>query len=58
MPWFWSDEIARVLSAAGRIDDQVSSDLLARPVAFRSEAETVEEAADRLVQDGEIPLAA
>lgn len=58
MPWFWSDEIAQVLSAAGRIDDRVVSNLVARPVAFRSDAETIEEAAERLLEDDEIPIAA
>lgn len=58
MPWFWSDEIAKVLSAAGRIDQRLASALEARPVAFRSDSETIEEIADRLLQDDEIPLAA
>lgn len=58
MPWYWTDEVASVLVAAGSIDAEVAADLISLPVAHRSEHDTVEEAAKALMDDGEIPLAA
>lgn len=56
MPWYWSDEIAPVLVADGSIDADAAADLVAVPVAHRSEHETIEDAARELMDDGEIPL--
>jgi hypothetical protein len=58
MPWYWTDEVAPVLVANGSIDEGVAADLIAIPIAHRSEHDTVEEAAKELMDDGEIPLAA
>lgn len=58
MPWYWTDEVAPVLVANGSIDEAVAADLMAIPMAHRSEHETLEEAAQELMDDGEIPLAA
>jgi hypothetical protein len=58
VPWYWSDEIAQVLVSRGKIDARVASTLVARPVAFRSDTETVEDAAEQLLKDEEIPIAA
>lgn len=58
MPWYWTDEVAPVLVAEGSIDAEAAARLIRLPVAFRSEHETVEEAAAGLAEDGEIPLAA
>lgn len=58
MPWYWSDEVAPVLVANGSIDETVAADLIAIPIAHRSEHDTIEEAAKELMDDGEIPLAA
>jgi len=58
MPWYWTDEVAPVLVANGSIDASVAADLIAVPVAHRSEHDTIEEAAKELMDDGEIPLAA
>jgi hypothetical protein len=58
MPWYWTDELARALRNAGRIDPETASRLEAMPVAIRSDESTVEAAASALAEDGEIPLAA
>lgn len=58
MPWYWSDDVARVLLELGKIDRTRATDLVSRPVAFRCEAESLEKAALKLLDDEEIPLAA
>lgn len=58
MPWYWTDEVAPVLVAKGSIDDAVAASLISLPVAHRSERESVEDAAQELMDEGEIPLAA
>lgn len=58
MPWYWTDEVAPVLVANGTIDADVAAGLAAVPVALRSDHETVEEAVQELLDEGEIPLAA
>lgn len=58
MPWYWTDEVAPLLVAKGSIDAETADGLTKLPVAFRSEHETLEEAAAGLAEDGEIPLAA
>lgn len=58
MPWYWSDEIARVLLGIGKIDAVTASRLIAAPVAFRLDSGTVEAAAESLLDDEEIPLLA
>lgn len=58
MPWYWTDEVAPVLVANGSIDAETADGLIKLPVAFRSEHETIEEAAAGLAEDEEIPLAA
>jgi hypothetical protein len=58
MPWYWSDDIARVLVVSGKIDKSAAAPLISAPVAFRSEASTIEAAIDTLLDDDEIPLAA
>jgi hypothetical protein len=58
MPWYWSDDIARVLVVSGKIDNSAAAPLISAPVAFRSEASTTEAAIDTLLDDDEIPLAA
>jgi hypothetical protein len=58
MPWYWTDEVAPVLVANGSIDAELAANLVALPVAHRSEHESVEDAAKELLDDGEIPLAA
>lgn len=58
MPWYWTDEVAPVLVAKGSIDDATAAMLISLPVAHRSERDTVEDAAQELMDEGEIPLAA
>lgn len=58
MPWYWSDDIARVLVVSGKIDNAIAAPLISAPVAFRCEASTIEAAIDTLLDDDEIPLAA
>ena len=58
MPWYWSDDIARVLVVSGKIDSSAAAPLISAPVAFRSEASTIESAIATLLEEDEIPLAA
>lgn len=58
LPWYWTDDLARVLLADGRISETVAAELTAVPVAYRREETTVEAAASALLEDDEIPLAA
>lgn len=58
MPWFWSDEVAAFLVANGKLNSDAAAGLIEMPVAFRSDAETVEEVVVELAENGEIPLAA
>lgn len=58
MPWYWSDDIARLMVDLHKLDDTSARPLIAAPVAFRSQEETIEEAIDSLADDGEIPLLA
>lgn len=58
MPWYWTDEVAPALVATGAISAEVAAGMIATPVAYRSEHTNVEEAANQLLEDGEIPLAA
>ena len=58
MPWYWTDEVAPALVAAGTISAEAAAGMIAVPVAHRSEHTNLEEAARELMEDGEIPLAA
>jgi hypothetical protein len=58
MPWYWSDDVARVLLADGRIDPDTAARLTTTPVAIRRPETDVQSAALGLQDDGEIPLAA
>jgi hypothetical protein len=58
MPWYWSDDVARVLLADGRIDPDTAARLISAPVAIRRSETDVQSAALGLQDDGEIPLAA
>lgn len=58
MPWYWTDDLARVLLTDGLIDEAVASEMMAVPVAYRRDETTVETAAKGLLDDDEIPLAA
>jgi hypothetical protein len=58
MPWYWSDDVARVLLAAGRLDPDLADQLARMPVAMRRPEADLETAALALQDDNEIPLAA
>lgn len=58
MPWYWTDDLARVLLADGRINESVAVEMASVPVAYRRDEPTLEDAARALLDDDEIPLAA
>jgi hypothetical protein len=59
MPWYWSDDLARVLLAAGKIEPRLADRLVRTPVGIRRPELDVETAALALQDDdNEIPLAA
>jgi hypothetical protein len=58
MPWYWSDDVARVLLAAGRIDPGRADQLARTLVAIRRPEPDLDTAALAIQDDNEIPLAA
>ena len=58
MPWYWTDDIARTLIEAGRITPDAASAMLSVPAAIRRDEPSIEAAAQALLDDEEIPLAA
>lgn len=56
MPWFWTDDLARTLIDAGKVDQSKVSGWLAAPVAIRSGEESAEAVAQTLLGgEGEDP---
>jgi hypothetical protein len=58
VPWYWTDDIAHALIETGRIDADAAAAMLSIPAAIRREEPDIETAAQALLDDGEIPLAA
>lgn len=58
MPWYWTDDIARMLIEADRIKAEAVGPMLSVPTAIRRDEATIEAAAQALLDDDEIPLAA
>lgn len=58
MPWYWTDDLARILRELRSVPEEVASRLGAMPVAIRREESTIEAAALAMIEDDEIPLAA
>lgn len=58
MPWYWSDDVAGFLLAAGKIDTTVADQLARTPIAIRRSEADLETAALAMQDDNEIPLAA
>lgn len=58
MPWYWTDDIARALVEAGRITPDMADVMLSVPTAIRRDEPTIEAAAQALLDDEEIPIAA
>ncbi len=54
MPWYWSDDLVATLTSS----EIAESSGTTRVVAYWHEAQTIEEAAAELAEEGEIPLAA
>lgn len=58
MPWYWTDDLARVLVSKGTIPERIAAEISATPVAIRRTEDTLEAAAYGYLDDDEIPLAA
>jgi len=58
VPWYWTDDIARALIEAGRIAPDAVGTMLSVPTAIRRDESNIEAAAQALLDDEEIPLAA
>lgn len=58
MPWYWTDDIAHALIDAGRITSDAAGTMLSVPTAIRREEASIEEVAEVLLDDEEIPIAA
>ena len=58
MPWYWTDDIARALIEAGRLTVDTAGPMMSVPTAIRREESNIEAAAQALLDDDEIPLAA
>lgn len=58
MPWYWTDDVANLMMANGRLSAADAAGLIAKPVGIRSACSTIEDAIEGLLEDGEIPLAA
>lgn len=56
MPWYWTDDLARSLIDAGKVDQSRVSQWLVSPVAIRrAEADTAEIAVGLLEEESEPP---
>jgi len=58
MPWYWSDDVAHILLLQNKISPEVALSLTTTPIGYRSDCESIEAAADQLIDDDEIPLVA
>jgi hypothetical protein len=58
VPWYWTDDIARALIEAGRLTVDAAGSMMSVPTAIRREEPSIEAAAQALLDDDEIPLAA
>jgi hypothetical protein len=58
MPWYWTDDLARVLLETGRIDAGTAAALVAAPIGVRRQDLIVEEPTADPSDDEEIPHAA
>lgn len=58
VPWYWTDDIANALIEAGRITTDAAGAMLSVPTAIRRDESNIEAAAQGLLDDEEIPLAA
>lgn len=58
VPWYWTDDLSRIMISEGLIGDDAASGMVLSPVAIRREESSLEEAAKGMADDDEIPLAA
>ena len=58
MPWYWTDDIAQALIETGRINPDAAVAMLSSPTAIRRDEPNLETAAQALLDDEDIPLAA
>ncbi len=60
MPWYWTDDLARILIDTGKVSEQRVSSWLTAPMAIRSDDSDSETVADSLLdgEEGEPPTAA
>ncbi len=58
VPWYWTDDLGRILVSEGLISEHAAAQLETSPVAIRRAEPSIEEAALGMVDDDEIPLAA
>lgn len=58
MPWYWTDDLSRILFSEGLISKQAAVQLETSPVAIRRVETSLEEAVRGMVDDDEVPLAA
>jgi hypothetical protein len=58
MPWYWTDDLARLLIDEGRPDDHRLRHWVLHPVGVRREGEAREVAREMLDEDEEPALAA
>lgn len=58
VPWYWTDDLARILVSDGVINTQVATKMISSPVAIRRDESSIEDAARGLADDEEIPFAA
>ncbi len=58
MPWYWTDDIARIWIAAGDVGEDLVRAMMLVPAAIKRDEPTLEAAAQALLDEDEIPLAA
>jgi hypothetical protein len=58
VPWYWTDDIARALVEQGRLTVESAAALLGAPVAVRRVETDLATAAQAMLDEDEIPIAA
>jgi len=58
VPWYWTDDLSRIMVSQGLIGEEAAIRLVSPPVAVKRDETSIEEAAQGMADDDEIPLAA
>ena len=58
VPWYWTDDIARALIEAGRLNVESAAALLSTPVALKRSEPDIDAAIQAMLDDDESPIAA